>query len=286
VTLTGFAFDNLLRRPARTTLTVFAIALGIAAVVALTAISWGFEDSWQRANDARGTDLIVTRQASENTLPSAFVEEEPRRVLEGLPHVRAVVGLLSMLLSVTDTAPPAFVFGWAYHSYLWDHLRLVDGRWPASDDEPVAMIGSTAAAVLARHTGDTIDIEGKPFRIAGVFESTALVENGAIVLTLTQAQAVTDRPGKVNVLNLKLDPAASPEDLESLKQAVHERLPGYAAISSAELVRSNAVVRISKAMSAATVLIAGLVSALVVFNTMLMSISERTREIGVLLALG
>jgi putative ABC transport system permease protein len=121
MTLTRFALDNLLRRPARTLLTVCAIALGIAAVVALTGIAWGFEDSWQKANDARGTDLIVTRQASENTLPSAFVEDEPRRVLEGLPHVRAVVGLLSTLLTATDDAPPVFVFGWAYRSYLWDH---------------------------------------------------------------------------------------------------------------------------------------------------------------------
>jgi putative ABC transport system permease protein len=145
---------------------------------------------------------------------------------------------------------------------------------------------STAAAVLNRHTGDEITLEGHKFRIAGVYESTALIENGAVILTLTEAQAVTDKPGKVNVLNLKLDEASSPADVDTLRTLVRERLPGYTAITSAELVRGNAIVRISKAMSGATILIAGLVSALVVFNTMLMSITERTREIGVLLALG
>jgi putative ABC transport system permease protein len=99
-------------------------------------------------------------------------------------------------------------------------------------------------------------------------------------------QQVTDKPGKVNVLNIKLDAQASEADVDALKAQVRRAMPGYVAITSGELVRQNTVVRISKAMSHATILIAGLVGALVVFNTMLMSINERTREIGILLALG
>jgi putative ABC transport system permease protein len=83
VTLISFALTNLYRRPARTVLTVCAIALGIAAVVALTSIAWGFEASWQKANDARGTDLIVTRVASENAMPSPFLEAGPQQILKG-----------------------------------------------------------------------------------------------------------------------------------------------------------------------------------------------------------
>ena len=77
----GLALGNVLRRPARSGLTVSAIALGIAAVVALTSIAWGFEASWQQANDARGTDLIVTRMASENAMPSPFLADKPQKGL-------------------------------------------------------------------------------------------------------------------------------------------------------------------------------------------------------------
>ncbi|BBI99071.1 ABC transporter permease [Ferrigenium kumadai] len=284
--LFNFALGNLYRRPARTSLTVSAISLGIAAVVALTSIAWGFEASWQKANDARGTDLIVTRIASENTMPSPFVASKVQPTLAGFPHVQEVVGLLSEMLSVSNDAPPVFVFGWAYGSYLWDHLKLVDGRWPGNDAEASVVIGSLAAEMLHKKIGDQLEIEGRSFQVSGIYESPAVVENGAVLMTLTQAQQITDKPGKVNILNIKLDGRASEADVEDFKARVRATMPGYIAITSGELVQKNAVVRISKAMSNATILIAGLVGALVVFNTMLMSINERTREIGILLALG
>jgi len=286
VTLISFALTNLYRRPARTVLTVCAIALGIAAVVALTSIAWGFEASWQKANDARGTDLIVTRVASENAMPSPFLEAGVQQILKGYPHVQEVVGLLSEMLSVSDSSPPIFVFGWAYRSYLWDHLKLLEGRWPGNDTEPVIMVGSMAAELLHKKTGDTLEIEDRHLQVVGIFESSAMVENGALLMTLTQAQRITDKPGKVNVLNIKLDEHTSDADVEVIKTRVRATMPGFVAITSSELVRKNAVVRISKAMSNATTLVASLVGALVVFNTMLMSINERTKEIGVLLALG
>jgi putative ABC transport system permease protein len=286
VTLISFALGNLYRRPARTVLTVCAIALGIAAVVALTSIAWGFEASWQKANDARGTDLIVTRVASENAMPSPFLEAGLQQILKGYPHVQEVVGLLSEMLGVSDNSPPIFVFGWAYRSYLWDHLKLLEGRWPGNDTEPVIMVGSMAAELLHKKPGDTLEIEDRQLQVVGIFESSAMVENGALLMTLTQAQRITDKPGKVNVLNIKLDEHTSDADVEGIKARVRATMPGFVAITSSELVRKNAVVRISKAMSNATTLVASLVGALVVFNTMLMSINERTKEIGVLLALG
>jgi len=281
--LSRYAWSNLRRRPARTALTVSAIAIGIAALVALTAISWGFEASWQKANDARSTDLIVTRQASENAMPSPFKAEAVQQKLEQLPHVARVAGLLSEMLTLSPEAPPMFVFGWEQGSYLWDHLKLQEGRWPAAGE---VVIGALAAEMLHKKSGDRVEVEGETFRVAGVFQSAALVENGAVLMSLDQMQRVSDKPGKVNVLNLQLDREATEADIQRIKAQVAADLRGYTAITSGELVSQNAVVRISKAMSQATILIASLVGALVVFNTMLMSISERTREIGLLLALG
>lgn len=285
MTLLHLALQNLWRRPARSVLTVVAIAIGIAAIVSLTSIAWGFEASWQRANDARGTDLIVTRRASENALPAPFRAEAVQAPLAALPEVDQVAGLLSEMLGV-DEAPPMFVFGWAHGSFLWDHLVLREGRWPRDDEEPAVALGALAAELLHKKAGDSLAIEGTRYRVVGVFQSPALVENGAVLMTLVQAQRLNDKPGKVNILNVKLKPGAGEAGATRVRDAVQAALPGFSAITSGQLVQQNALVRITKAMSAATILVAGLVGALGVFNTMLMSVSERTREIGVLLAIG
>lgn len=286
MTLFRFALHNLYQRPARSLLTIAAVALGVAAAVALTGIAWGFEASWQKANDVRGTDLIVTRQASSNAMPSPFLAEPWLSELRREPQVADVVGLLSEMLSIEAGAPPLFVFGWTYDSYLWRHLQLVAGRWPARDDEPVAMLGVMAAEMLHKKVGDVVEVEGRPLPLVGIFASAAVIENGAMLLTLTQAQQLTDKPGKVNVLNLKLGAETTPAEREQLRQRLRQRMPGFMALSSGELVGQNTVVRIAKAMSGATLLIAALVGTLIVFNSMLMGVNERTREIGILLALG
>lgn len=284
--LLQIAHRNLKRRPMRSALTIAAVAIGVAAIVALTGIAWGFEASWQSANDMRGTDLIVTRMASENSMPTPFLAAGNETTLKAMPHVAQVVGLLSEMLSVSEDAPPVFVFGWVWNSYLWTHLRLVEGRWPASDTESTVVLGSIAADLLHKRVGDSIEIEGAPFAVVGIFESPAMVENGALIVTLTRAQEITDKPGKVNVLNIKLDSTASIADVDEVKRRVRATMPGYVAFTSGELVRQNAIVRIAKAMSDATILVASLVGALVVFNSMLMSVNERTREIGILQAIG
>ena len=119
-------FKNLLRRRTRSLLTVTGIAVGVAAVVTMTAIAWGFERSWTKAYHARGTDLSVTKTTSKSPMPLPFdagVEDELRR----LPGVKATGGLLTDFMGIEES-PGMIIFGWEPDSFLWDHLKLVEGR--------------------------------------------------------------------------------------------------------------------------------------------------------------
>lgn len=283
--LLQFSLINILHRPMRNAVSVLTIALGVAAIVAMTAIAWGFEASWQQANDLRGTDLIVTRKLSESAMPAAFHAQAVRDALQSLPGIAEQVGLLSEMLDVAEDTPPVFVFGWEWPSFLWKHLSLVDGRWPRADAEDEVVIGSLLPELLHRRVGDSLRIEGQTVHIVGVFESRALVENGAVILSLRNMQRLMEKPDKINVMNLRLAPDWR-ERPDQVKAQIAQRLPGFMAIRSADLVQQNTLVKIMKAMSMATMAIAWTVGLLIIFNAMLMSVNERRQDIGILLAVG
>ena len=281
LTLVG---KNLLRRPTRSLLTMTGIAVGIAAVVALSSIAWGFQRSWAQAYTARGTDLIVTRVTSRDPLPPPFgdaIKDDLRR----LPRVQGVTGLLSDMVSIED-APTVLVFGWERDGFLWGHLKLAQGRWPADDSEKTVVIGTVAAEMLKKSVGDTLHIETDDFRICGTFTSAAFVENGTVIMALRQMQRVMDYEGKVNFLNLKLAPGTTDREIEALRQTIKARFSGYNAFTGGEVAQNNTAIQAAKAMSWATSLIALVVGAVGVTNTMLMSVFERIHEIGILLAIG
>lgn len=119
---------NLLHRPTRSLLTLSGIAIGIAAVVALTSIAWGFERSWERADAARGADLIVMKITTRDPMGAPFDATIREEVLK-LPRVTEASGLLSDLVSIEDSAP-VLVFGWARDGFLWNTCAWRRGAGP------------------------------------------------------------------------------------------------------------------------------------------------------------
>ena len=276
-------FKNLLRRRTRSLLTVIGIAVGVAAVVTMTAIAWGFEKSWIKAYIARGTDLSVTKTTSKSPMPLPF-DSSVERELQNLPGVQASAGLLTDFMGIEES-PGMVIFGWETDSFLWEHLKLTAGRWPVPGEKTV-VLGSIAAELLDKKAGSKVQIDVHEFTVCGIFESSALVENGAVIMTLPQMQDLTENPGKVNFVNLRLEPGSTEATLLSYKQLIKTKFPGFSAFQAGELATQNTGVLLTKAMGWATSVIALVVGAIGMMNTVFMSVFERMHEIGVLLALG
>ena len=284
MSLLTIVFKNLRHRPTRSLLTIVGIAVGIAAVVALTALASGFQKSWEDSYRARGTDLIVARVTSRDPLPTPF-SMKVIDTLRTIPGITAAGGVLADLMSVEDS-PTFVVGGWEANSFLWQHLRVTEGRLPAREDEKVVMLGSIAAQVLKKKVGDTAQIDTDTFTVCGIYSSEALSENGGIVMPLGSLQALTTRDGMVNFVNMKIDPSLDPDAVKRLRGQIEKQLPGFQSFAASEVSQANIAVQISKGMSVATSIIAVGVGAVGVMNTVLMSVFERFHEIGVLLAIG
>jgi putative ABC transport system permease protein len=284
LTLARFAWKNVWRRRMRASLTLCGIGMGIAAFVALVGFSRSFEREWLKLYESSGTDLAVVQKTFMNTT----VEQSAGATLLKLPEVAAVS---PMILNMMDVTPDvnALVYGWQADSFEFAPLTIVQGG-RFRDGQPEVMLGQLLADSLHKKAGDTMDIQGTTFTVAGVYHGGSALEAGALIMPVDQLQKLASLEGKVTAFHVRLKAAApgeTPDErLHRAETAIETALPGLRAVPAAERASNNQLVVLAHAAAWGTSAIALLVGALGIANTMAMSVFERTKEIGVLRALG
>lgn len=282
-----FIVKNLVRRPMRSCLTMAGVALAVGAVVALVGISRGFVDSFVHLYDERGVDLVVVRAGVTERLTSALDEGLGEQIRQ-VPGVKKVSGALTDVVSFPELnlfGVP--ILGWNADSFLFADLKFVSGRPLAADDGRVVMLGSVVAKNLGKTTGDKLDVmEDEPFEVIGVFQSFSVLENASMIVSLKELQRLMDRPGRVNAYDIIAENTSDKAAVEALQEKIKGLAPGLSVMSTREFVTSNTQILLARAMAWMTSIIALVIGSVGVLNTMVMSVFERTQEIGILRAIG
>lgn len=281
LTFLGVTRRNLLRHPVRTVLTALGVSTGVIAVVALASISEGF---WAMTRDALtigGADLMIFQANQSADIFSTLDEAETRAALLKLDIVDDIAGSLWTVQRVNDH-PFMFLMGARSDEFLFETITMHEGVRPRSDDE--LMVGRIAARTLKVGIGDAITVANRSMRVAGIFAGRMVVFDGGILMGLEQAQRIASRKGQITAAHIRVRDGVEPA---TAVEIIEREIPDLVAISTAEeYSKVDRGLMVMRKMVWAVSLIAVLVGGLVVLNTMWMSVFERTREIGILRALG
>ena len=271
--------ENLKHRPVRTTLSIVAISIQVTMVLTLVGLSKGMLDEQARRARGVGADIIIRAPSSSviNTslnMPAGIVAF----IAKNEPHVAAATGVLQQGTDLLN-----YVTGVDLEQFdkLNGGFRFVAGG-PFQGPNDV-LVDSYYAAQHKYHVGDTVTgIVNRSWRLAGIYEPGMLAR---LVLPLKTLQEITANSGKVTMIYVKLDdPAITDEVIAELKQ----KLKDYQIRSMQEYTELFSVnsVPMLKEFIYVVIALGVLVGFLVVFLSMYTAVLERTREIGVLKALG
>jgi putative ABC transport system permease protein len=281
-----FVVKSLLRQPARSSFTAIGIGLAVAATVSLVGISKGFERSYLELYSKRGVDLVVQRSGRTEQVTSTLDERIGDRIRE-LPGVHEVIGGLVDVVSFEEAdLYVVLVNGWPPDSPIFDQIKILSGRRLNETDEEAVVLGRVLAGNLGRKVGESIELYGKRFSVVGIFESSSVYENGSVVVPLAVLQKLTDRVHEVTGFTVEATPGAGHDEIEELKRRIQELDPSLNVLASGEFVASITQIRTARAMAWITSTVAMVLGGIGVLNTMAMSVYERTREFGLLRALG
>src|SRR5215470_12909724 len=277
--LNKLVFENLRQRPVRTCLSVLAIGVEVTMILTLVGISYGTLDEAARRARGVGADILVRPPASSIIMSfnSSPMSEKLVPFLMKQPHVTFATGTMGQPLGGFDVLTGIDL---AQFNRLSGGFRFLRGGPFQNDDDII--VDEYYARERKLNVGNTITLANHIWRVSGVFESGKLSH---ICARLNMLQALTGNPGRLSQIYLKVDePARTPAVVEQLRG----RMPGYSIYTMEEftsLLTINSV-GLLRDFIGVVIGIALIVGFIVVTMAMYTAVLERTREIGILKALG
>ncbi len=276
----GLIAANVQRRMTRTGLTAAGIAVGVAAVVALLALSAGLNRTAGQLVHLGKADLgLFQADASDPTssiLPLSLLSK-----IRADPDVTEATPL-QMVVDAVPKAPNAFVFGVDPNGFVVRRLVFTAGNGVHSGE---ADVGDLLAAQLHLRVGSTIKLDGTSFKVAAIFHSGVPFEDQGVITTLADAQTLAGRTAEETTtiavrLLAQISAAAGASRLS-------RELPGVTVIDDpTEAIRAGVNSELISKAVLLIVVLALIIGVLAVANTMLAAVLERRRELVLLATIG
>lgn len=277
---------NLLRRKGRTALTVLGISVGVAAIITLGALANGLERGYGSVLKGSQADLIMSQPDAMDVMYSSL-DESYAEELEAIPGIQRTSGMIQGFLQA-EGAPYFFVFGYPPDSFIMSRFQIKTGDGfedAASRSVPgkPVIIGTTTSETLDKEVGDTLRLAQSVYRVVGIYETGDAFEDSGAVLPLAEAQAVLNKPRQVSLVYIQLE---DPADRQHVTERVQRRWPDLELSTTDDYADNQLMGNMLEGYVWAIAGLAIVIGGVGMTNAQLMSVHERTREIGVLRAVG
>ncbi|MFZ5639744.1 MAG: ABC transporter permease [Bacillota bacterium] len=295
--LYNIALNDLRRRKAKMAFLVVGMVIGIATIVALYTITTAMEREIADKFDQIGANMTVVPKTDDLSLSyggvsAADVANNARELdMSAIPKIRSIKNkeniatIAPKLVGAMKTGGrDKLVMGVQWENELrMKRWWKIDGQKPARADD--VLLGSNAARELNKKPGDELVLGSKKFRVAGVLKELGGQEDAVVFMDLATTQQLLGKKDKVSFLEVSALCATCP--IEEIIAQISDKLPEANATAIKEVVqaRKDFVDRFSNmALAVSGIVLA--IGSLVVLITMMSSVNERTREIGIFRAIG
>jgi putative ABC transport system permease protein len=276
-------FANLLHRPLRSLISIFAVAIEVVMILSIVAIFMGMLDDQKQRTNGIGADLVVSPSNTSfvNGMSGAPISAKLADFLRQLPHVAVASPVIS---NFSMSGNVEILYGIDYVSYNALKPFVFLSGTPFQGPYDVIVDDVFAHGGAGRAVGDSITILNHSFRICGIVESG---KGGRKLIPIDTMGSLIGAEGKASVIYLKSD---SPANDHLIIDEIHNTkgLGNYRVQTMADLISLYTPSRFPGFDIALNVVIsiAVIVGFLVIFQSMYTAILERTREIGILKSLG
>jgi putative ABC transport system permease protein len=309
--LYSIAINNIVRRKTKMLLILCGLMAGIATVVALFMIEQSMRLALGDQIDEFGANIVIVPKAegmeisyggthvTRTSIELQQLSEEGLELIKDIPDYNSI-NIISPKMVATVKAggrevllvgiEPRREFIMKPWFSLADRAGLHPGETPGDPaliDLPGngLIAGADAAGALGLKAGETIELNGNDFTVTGILNPLGSIEDGLLFANLASVQALLGRPGEISMIEISAYCNACP--VEELAAQLGEAMPNgrVTALRQAALLREETIDR----FAVFSLLISGvvlLIAALLVLTTMMASVHERTREIGIFRAIG
>ncbi|MGO9386727.1 MAG: ABC transporter permease [Methanobacterium sp.] len=285
---------NPFRNRTRAALAIVGIAIGIATIVVLGMVTGGLQSATTNTLKAGAAEISVTPIGS-NSFGSAggTLNESLANDLLNISGINNTAGVLELNANVTgasNSSSSGFGEGLLINGIDSNKLSLegidsINGSFYTNGSSNELILGDTAAKSYNKTIGSTINLFGTNFTVTGIYQTGNFITDSGGFMSLNTLQNLTNNNGKISDIAVKVDDNAN---VTTVSQSIQNAYPNQLSTTTAadEANRINQGLGFINTASFAISLLAIVIGGIGIINVMIMSVFERTREIGVLKAVG